>query len=47
MEIHKYRQMNNNNCIKDNNKDTTDNKCVCNKLNEQCSMYKTVTINCN
>ena len=27
--------MNNNNCITDNNKGNTDNKCVCNNLNEQ------------
>ena len=39
--------MNNNNCITDNNKETTNNKCVCNKLNEQRFMYIPVTINCN
>ena len=39
--------MNNNNCMTDNNKDTTDNKCVCIKLNKQRFIYKPVTINCN
>ena len=37
--------MNKNNCITVNNKDITDNKCVCNKLNEERFIYTPVTIN--
>ena len=39
--------MNNHSCITDNNKGTTDNQCVYNKLNEQLFIYKPVTISCN
>ena len=39
--------MNNHNCITDNNKGTTDNQCVYNKLNEQRFIYNPVTISCN